>query len=125
MPSFDAGDNPRRSTSSLDTTRHVVLDSETLSTVARWLDDNASSLGLVELRRNTISDPAKLHARYETGDFLVSVTACAQGACLDIDILEKATGRTDVIVQGPCGEQSGVLERLNVFARRLTALRRV
>jgi hypothetical protein len=92
----------------------------TLATVARWLEENVSRLGLVQIRYEVIENPAKLHAGYERSNFLISVTAWEQGACLDVEILDKTTRAIEIVVQGPCKSQVDVIERLNAFASCLT-----
>jgi hypothetical protein len=92
---------------------------QVLVTVARWLDENAPRLKLVQVRRDVIANPAKLHAGYEVASFLVSVTAWERGACLDIDVLDKNNGKIAMIGQGECAGTSGVLERLDAFSRWL------
>ena len=85
--------------------------------VSAWLTVNHTQLGL-ELKKLALAEsPAQtLSAWLETPKLLVDVTAWDHAYCLDILILEKASGNTVFSEAGSCETTSGLEVRLRSLA---------
>jgi hypothetical protein len=94
----------------------MTAESESLSArgyVSAWLVANHARLGLELKRLACAESPAQiLSAWLETPELLVDVTAWDHACCLDILVLEKASGNTVFSEAGSCETTSGLKVRL-------------
>ena len=98
----------------------MTAEAESLSArgyVSTWLLENHARLGLELKRLSRAETPAQiLSAWLESPEFLVDVTAWEHAYCLDILILEKASGNTVFSEAGSCETTNGLQARLLSFA---------
>jgi len=90
--------------------------------VSVWLAENQERLGLVRRKFESTESPAKvLSAWFETPRYLVDITVWDHAYCLDILVLEQATGSSVFSEGGSCESTSGLSVRLCSLATWLSA----
>jgi hypothetical protein len=98
----------------------MTTEPESLSArdyVSAWLVENHERLGLEMKRLARAESPAQiLSGWFETPALLIDVTVWDHAYCLDILILEKASGNTVFSEGGSCETTSGLQVRLRSLA---------
>lgn len=87
--------------------------------VAEWLDNQATDIGWLQVKRSYDRQIGKLVAGYEVHSFLISISAWTRGNCLDVDLLDTRTGAITMHCSGPCNQHGELVARLHSLRERI------